>query len=238
MDLAQGRDGWKKAGTAPLQRRHRTATTAGLRPFRGAAPLLHDPLAGGHRGGLRRPARAGRWALVRPPSRCPRSIPVIVRPLGLIQRRTASLLNLVRHVEEEHDGDLIALGALPDPELLAQLSTLPGLGPKGVRCVALYSFQRDVLPVDVHVLRLSKRLGFLDREATWQQAHTNSSSSRSPPRTASTPTCSSCCTGDPHAGTGTPPAPSARTHGCVPRLTSRVIAGQTTSSSCAAELAG
>lgn len=35
----------------------------------------------------------------------------------------------------------------------------------------MYSLGRDVLPVDAHVLRVSKRLGILDEDVSWQKAH-------------------------------------------------------------------
>lgn len=41
------------------------------------------------------------------------------------------------------------------------LRSLPGVGPKVARCVLLYSFDRDVFPVDSHCHRVLSRLGFL-----------------------------------------------------------------------------
>ena len=38
---------------------------------------------------------------------------------------------------------------------------LPGVGPKTASCVLLFALGRDVLPVDTHVYRLTKRLGLL-----------------------------------------------------------------------------
>lgn len=35
----------------------------------------------------------------------------------------------------------------------------------------MYSLRRDVLPVDAHVLRVSKRIGILDRDISWAEAH-------------------------------------------------------------------
>lgn len=94
-----------------------------------------------------------------------------IRPLGLIQRRTDNLLGLVEVVERDHGGTLNGLAHLDDVSLLKTLEGLPGLGQKGARCVAMYSFGRDVLPVDVHVLRVAKRLGFLDRDLRWSRAN-------------------------------------------------------------------
>lgn len=93
-----------------------------------------------------------------------------VRPLGLVTRRTENLRSFGDVLSREHEGDLSGLAPLDDASLLEALRALPGLGPKGARCVAAYSFGRDVLAVDVHVLRLAKRLGMLDAEISWARA--------------------------------------------------------------------
>ena len=41
--------------------------------------------------------------------------------------------------------------------------TLSGLGLKAARCIMLYSFRRDTLPVDTHTQRISERLGLINR---------------------------------------------------------------------------
>jgi endonuclease III len=40
------------------------------------------------------------------------------------------------------------------------LLTLPGVGAKTARCVLMYSLGRSVFPVDTHVLRVARRLGY------------------------------------------------------------------------------
>lgn len=95
-----------------------------------------------------------------------------LRPLGLITRRVRNLRGLIAAIKERHDGSLETLRGLSDDDLLRALMDLPGLGPKGARCVAAYSFGRNLLAVDVHVLRLAKRLGFIERELSWSRATT------------------------------------------------------------------
>jgi endonuclease-3 len=54
---------------------------------------------------------------------------------------------------------LAFLGRLPDKEALEWLVSLPGIGWKTASCVMLFALGRPVMPVDTHVLRLSRRLG-------------------------------------------------------------------------------
>lgn len=51
-----------------------------------------------------------------------------------------------------------------DAEAEAFLTSLPGVGPKVAKCVLMYSLDRKVLPVDVHVHRVARRLGFATKK--------------------------------------------------------------------------
>jgi len=56
-------------------------------------------------------------------------------------------------------------------EALEFLSGLKGVGPKTRACVLLFSLKRPVLPVDTHILRVSKRLGLINSQANLAKAH-------------------------------------------------------------------
>ena len=51
------------------------------------------------------------------------------------------------------------------------LLKLPGVGLKTARCVLLFALGIPALPVDTHILRVSKRLGLLDSKASLHEAH-------------------------------------------------------------------
>jgi len=100
----------------------------------------------------------------------------LLQPVGLVQRRSTTLRSLGVTVTQKHGGTLRSLAPLDDEELLRELEALPGVGRKTSRCLAAYAYGRDMLAVDVHVVRVLKRLGLVDAEATWaavdQQANT------------------------------------------------------------------
>ncbi len=51
------------------------------------------------------------------------------------------------------------------------LQQLPGVGLKTARCVLLFSLGMPVLPVDTHILRVTKRLGLISPKASLHEAH-------------------------------------------------------------------
>lgn len=96
-----------------------------------------------------------------------RTLVRLLQPVGLVNRRADQLRSLARTIIEEHGGTLTTLVSLGDPKLLDALESLPGVGRKTARCVAAYAFGRDMLAVDVHVLRVAKRLGLTPMETRW-----------------------------------------------------------------------
>jgi endonuclease-3 len=67
--------------------------------------------------------------------------------------------------------DLSFLGRMPMPEAKAWLRELPGVGPKTAAIVLCFAMGMPAMPVDTHIYRVSKRLGFIDPKTTAEQAH-------------------------------------------------------------------
>ena len=61
---------------------------------------------------------------------------------------------------------------MPLDEARGWLRGLPGVGAKTANCVLLFAFCRPALPVDTHIFRVAKRLGFVDAKASVEKAHT------------------------------------------------------------------
>lgn len=81
----------------------------------------------------------------------PADVEVIIRSTGFYQNKTKSLLGMAQGLLERFGGDV--------PTELDDLVTLPGVGRKTGNVVRSVAFDLPGLPVDTHVLRLSKRLG-------------------------------------------------------------------------------
>ncbi|MCX7598092.1 MAG: endonuclease III [Armatimonadetes bacterium] len=99
------------------------------------------------------------------------SIERAIRPAGLAKRRAAVIRAVVRILAAEDPAlELAEWQYYSTEELMVRLLSLPGVGPKTAACVVLFEFGRPVFPVDTHILRVAKRLGWLPPRATAEQA--------------------------------------------------------------------
>lgn len=92
-----------------------------------------------------------------------------LRPVGLVNRRSGQLRAIAaacRPIDAFED----ELRGSTTQQVLERLQTLPGVGSKTAKCVALYSLERPVLPVDIHVLRVAKRIGVVPERTSWAAA--------------------------------------------------------------------
>jgi endonuclease-3 len=84
----------------------------------------------------------------------------LIRPAGLHRQKSRRLREISRLVLEKYGGDLHAVLGRPTGEARRELLSLPGVGHKTADVVLAFGAGRDVLPVDTHVFRIAKRLGF------------------------------------------------------------------------------
>ncbi len=96
-----------------------------------------------------------------------------IRPGGLANTKAPRILSILRTIRERQGGsiDLSWMRAAADEEVAAYLLSLPGVGPKTAACVLAFSLGRDALPVDTHVHRVARRLGFYDERTDAAAAH-------------------------------------------------------------------
>jgi endonuclease-3 len=114
--------------------------------------------------------RFGSWEAVRdaPTSEVQEAIANVNWP----EVKAPRLQALMRRITEERgELKLDFLRDLPVEESAAWLNRLEGVGPKTTACVLLFSCQQPLLPVDVHVHRVSIRLGLMGKKVTPDQAH-------------------------------------------------------------------
>jgi len=80
---------------------------------------------------------------------------------------------IMRQITEERGNlDLNFLCDLPLEEAAAWLNRFEGVGPKTTAAVLLFSCRMAILPVDVHVHRVSGRLGLIGKRVSADAAHT------------------------------------------------------------------
>ncbi len=81
----------------------------------------------------------------------PDEVETIIKSTGFFRNKTRSIVAMAQALEERFGGEV--------PARLDDLVTLPGVGRKTGNVVRSVDFGLPGLPVDTHVLRLSRRLG-------------------------------------------------------------------------------
>jgi endonuclease-3 len=79
---------------------------------------------------------------------------------GLYRNKAKVILQVSRIILDQFHGNLEQVLSLPLEEARKTLLQLPGVGPKTADVVLLFSAGKPTIPVDTHVYRVSKRLGF------------------------------------------------------------------------------
>ncbi|MHB8669583.1 MAG: endonuclease III [Acidimicrobiales bacterium] len=81
----------------------------------------------------------------------PAEVEAVIHPTGFFRAKTRSLLGMAQALEERFGGQV--------PTAMEDLVTVPGVGRKTANVIRSVAFDLPGLPVDTHVLRLSRRLG-------------------------------------------------------------------------------
>ena len=95
-----------------------------------------------------------------------------IRSGGLAKKKATTIQNILKSIKERHgEYSLQHLAAvqedqrMTDDEIMKELLSYDGVGPKTASCVLLFCLGRDSFAVDTHVFRLSKLLGWVPPKA-------------------------------------------------------------------------
>ncbi|HLZ64271.1 MAG TPA: endonuclease III [Ktedonosporobacter sp.] len=92
-----------------------------------------------------------------------RRIQDVLHELTELQAQRGDTRTLVHALDE--------LRHMQPEEAWRWLRKLPGVGPKTAACVLMFNLDMPVMPVDVHVHRVSQRLGLIGPKVSADQAH-------------------------------------------------------------------
>jgi len=100
-----------------------------------------------------------------------------IRCGGLANTKARRIKEALEMIKEREEGggrrgsiDLDFLKDADPEKARDYLMALPGVGPKTAAVVLLFAFNMPLLPVDTHVSRLSRRLGFVPEGASLEEA--------------------------------------------------------------------
>ena len=95
-----------------------------------------------------------------------------IRGGGLADTKAPHIKAALNQILESRGAlDLDFLRDLPLNEAKAWLTALPGVGPKTAAVVLLFAFHMPAMPVDTHVHRVARRLGFIGETTSANDAH-------------------------------------------------------------------
>jgi len=87
---------------------------------------------------------------------------------GLYRNKAKTIKHVSKIILEKFRGSLQLIVSLPLEDARKTLMALPGVGPKTADVVLLFSEKKPTIPVDTHVNRVAKRLGFAPENGDYE----------------------------------------------------------------------
>lgn len=92
--------------------------------------------------------------------------------VGLANQKSKAIIATLKEIKQRTgEYSIDHLKDLPMLEARDWLTSLPGVGPKTASIVLCFAFGKEAIPVDTHIHRVSKRLGFIPEKADANKAH-------------------------------------------------------------------
>ena len=91
-----------------------------------------------------------------------------LKTAGLYRNKAKTIKHVSKIILEDFHGSVQPILALPLEEARKTFIQMPGVGPKTADVVLLFSKGQPTIPVDTHVNRVSKRLGFAPADGDYE----------------------------------------------------------------------
>ena len=82
-----------------------------------------------------------------------KDIEKIIKSIGFYHVKARRIIEVSKIIDSQYKGKV--------PDNLEKLVELPGVGRKTANCVLVYAYEKPAIPVDIHVHRISNRLGLV-----------------------------------------------------------------------------
>lgn len=83
-----------------------------------------------------------------------RDVEKIIKSIGFYHVKAKRIIDVANIINSKYKGKV--------PSSIDELLKLPGVGRKTANCVLVYAFEKPAIPVDIHVHRISNRIGLVD----------------------------------------------------------------------------
>jgi len=91
-----------------------------------------------------------------------------IKPAGLYKSKAKAIKQAAATILEKYHGTMQPILSLPLEEARKALMEFQGVGPKTADVVLLFSAKQPTVPVDTHVNRVSKRMGFAPTDGDYE----------------------------------------------------------------------
>lgn len=96
----------------------------------------------------------------------------VIKTAGLANEKARYIKDALNFIERERgEINLDFLNELSESDARKWLMQMRGVGPKTASIVLLFAQKRNVFPVDTHVHRVTRRLGWISEKTSAEQAH-------------------------------------------------------------------
>jgi endonuclease-3 len=95
-----------------------------------------------------------------------------IRSGGLAEQKAKRIREILHWIKNrEGKLSLSFIKRMDSEEIKKTMGALKGIGPKTLHCLLLFGLGREAFPVDTHILRIGKRLGFIPEWMDAEKAH-------------------------------------------------------------------
>jgi len=102
----------------------------------------------------------------------PSSIAAAIKSGGLANAKSVAIKNALNEIKTRRgELDVSFLQTAPIEDARKFLTSLAGVGPKTAACVLLFACDREIFPMDTHILRITKRIGLVPERFSDEQSH-------------------------------------------------------------------
>ena len=91
-----------------------------------------------------------------------------IKPAGLYRMKAPRILDIARGLVKKYNGKLDKIVGFPYNKAKSELMSIKGIGPKTADVFLMAVKGEQVLPVDVHIFRIMKRLRIADKKDDYE----------------------------------------------------------------------
>ncbi|MHA1379401.1 MAG: endonuclease III domain-containing protein [Candidatus Helarchaeota archaeon] len=97
----------------------------------------------------------------------------LIKGAGLQRQKSSRIFNISKEIMNNYGGELENILKLPLEQARAELMVFKGIGYKTADIMLLFYCNHPFIPIDTHITRVSKRLGFAEQNAKYEAIRRN-----------------------------------------------------------------